>query len=76
MLYRTTHTVTQTRKSRLERWKNVSGVFALKKNAAVQESNILLIDDVITSGATLEAAGNVLKESGAGHLYVCTIASA
>ncbi|MGZ5244812.1 MAG: ComF family protein [Bacteroidia bacterium] len=51
---------TQTRKARFERWKNVSDVFILKDAEAVKDHNILLVDDVITTGATLEACAQTI----------------
>ncbi|MDR3134190.1 MAG: ComF family protein [Prevotellaceae bacterium] len=54
-LSRTRFTETQTRKSRQERWENVSGAFALQDAAALANRHVLLVDDVLTTGATLEA---------------------
>ena len=53
-------TETQTRKHRAERWQNVAGSFTIKNPAALTGKNILLVDDVITTGATLEACGQVI----------------
>jgi ComF family protein len=53
---------TQTHKSRSERWNNIAGVFAVPNEVAVRGKHLLLVDDVITTGATLEAcAGELLK---------------
>jgi ComF family protein len=57
-LFRITHTKTQTRKSRFERWKNVENVFHLKDKTLFEDSHILLVDDIVTTGATLEACAN------------------
>ncbi len=57
VLNRTVHTETQTKKSRAERWKNMEGRFSLMKPEAVEGRHILLVDDVLTTGATLEACG-------------------
>ncbi len=51
---------TQTKKSRFERWQNVAEVFIIKDAAAIQNNNILLVDDVITTGATLEACAQAI----------------
>ncbi|RYD82973.1 MAG: ComF family protein [Sphingobacteriales bacterium] len=51
---------TQTRKSRFERWKNVEEVFMLKDPEAIKNCNILLVDDVITTGATIEACAQTI----------------
>ena len=55
-------TETQTRKHRTERWQNVDGSFIIKNPAALTGKNVLLIDDVITTGATLEACGQVILQ--------------
>jgi len=54
-------TETQTRKHRAERWENVDGSFIIKNPGALTGKNVLLIDDVITTGATLEACGQVIS---------------
>lgn len=51
------HTETQTRKGRIERWKNIEGKFMLTNPASISGKHILLVDDVITTGATLESCG-------------------
>lgn len=60
LLMRTQFTGTQTKKSRLERWDNVKDVFAVKDPTAMPGRHILLIDDVITTGSTLEACAQTL----------------
>jgi ComF family protein len=57
------HTETQTKKGRIERWKNMDGKFILNDTTLAAGKHILLIDDVITTGATLEACGSVLLTS-------------
>ncbi len=54
ILIRTVNTSTQTKKHKDERWKNVSGVFDLINTEKIQGKHILLVDDVITTGATIE----------------------
>ncbi len=54
---RPTHTETQTKKGRIERWKNVEGKFLVTDASAIQHKHVLLVDDVVTTGATLEACG-------------------
>lgn len=57
ILVRNHHTDTQTHKSRLERWENMAGCFTLTNEEAIEGKHILLVDDVITTGATIEACG-------------------
>lgn len=45
----------QTNKSRLERWHNVENIFCVTKPELIRDKNVLLIDDVITTGATIES---------------------
>jgi ComF family protein len=69
-------TQTQTRKHRNERWENVEGSFVIKNPAALKGKNILLVDDVITTGATLEACGSLLTQTEGVQLYIATLAHA
>lgn len=57
---RSRYTQTQTRKSRLQRWTNVEHVFDLKDGHLLENKHALLVDDVITTGATMEACGQML----------------
>lgn len=59
-LKRTGASDTQTRKSRYDRWTNVEGIFGMEDRGAVQGCHILLVDDVITTGSTVEACAEVL----------------
>jgi ComF family protein len=53
---------TQTKRSRLERWMNVEGIFNITCSQKISGKHILLVDDVITTGSTLDAcAGELLK---------------
>ncbi len=69
-------TATQTRKSKLDRWENVNGVFGVDVVDKILNKRILLVDDVITTGATLEACGQHLLESNCAELSVACIAEA
>lgn len=61
ILFRKIHSATQTRKSRFERWENVKDIFGLKRASKLENKHILLVDDVITTGSTLEACSNLLS---------------
>ena len=69
-------TKTQTSKTKLERWENVKGVFAVAQSEKIAGKRILLVDDVITTGATLEACGMHLVSNGCAQLSVACIAEA
>ena len=69
-------TETQTRKHRTERWENVAGSFVVKNPAALKDKNILLVDDVVTTGATLEACGSILLQTEGVKLFIATLAHA
>lgn len=56
----------QTKKGRVERWQNMEGRFELADPSRIENKHVLLVDDVITTGATLEACGKeLLKANGA-----------
>lgn len=55
-------TDTQTKRSRFERWENVQGIFKVRKQKEILNKHILLIDDVVTTGSTLEACANAVLE--------------
>jgi ComF family protein len=57
---RTFNTETQTRKSRFARWENVKEIFKVTTPDELANRHILLVDDVITTGATLESAAHIL----------------
>ncbi|TXB61393.1 ComF family protein [Phaeodactylibacter luteus] len=70
-LERVVHTDTQTKKSRLDRLMNVAQAFQLKSPGQLEGKHILLVDDVVTTGATLEVCtAELLKEAG------CTVSLA
>ena len=66
-------TDTQTRKGRIERWKNIEGKFQITNPEKIANKHLLLVDDVITTGATLEACGNELLKSNCTRLSIVTL---
>lgn len=68
------YTETQTHKGRINRWQNMDGVFAVKDPASLQGKHILLVDDVVTTGATLEACGTALLAIPGTTLSIATLA--
>jgi len=62
LLIRTVNTKTQTKKNRYNRWENVSEVFKVATPEKLAGKHILLVDDVVTTGATLESAAHILLE--------------
>jgi ComF family protein len=75
-LHRITATETQTRKSRFARWQNVEGIFELSNPEAFAEKHILLIDDVVTTGATLEACAAAILSTTNAKVSIATLATA
>jgi ComF family protein len=75
LLVRRKFTTTQTNKSRLERLENVDDVFALNDGQVTQGLRILLVDDILTTGATLCACAQTLLQGGAKHVDLVTIAA-
>jgi ComF family protein len=63
-LYRRKNTVSQTRKNKMERMENVRDAFDLKTPESISHKRILLVDDVFTSGATLEACIEAIQKHG------------
>lgn len=70
------HTDTQTKKHRAERWENVEGSFSVLQPEKLHGKHVLLVDDVITTGATLEACGSLLTKIPSLKLSMATLAMA
>lgn len=75
-LVRRAFTETQTKKKRMERFKNVGEVFVVNTPSLIQGKHLLLVDDVLTTGATLEVCGQALLAVPETRLSVATIAIA
>jgi len=76
VLYRKIHSSSQTKKSRYERWENVKDIFEINKGYRLEGKHVLLVDDVITTGATLEACGHKLLEIPGIRLSIASLAYA
>ncbi|RZM15235.1 MAG: ComF family protein [Pedobacter sp.] len=70
------HTDTQTKKHRTERWENVEDSFKILQPEKLQGKHVLLVDDVITTGATLEACAQALAKIPAIRISLATLATA
>ena len=75
-LKRVKASTTQTKKSRYNRWLNVKDLFVVDDGELVKGKHILLVDDVITTGATMEACAQVLLEADCASISLGAIASA
>lgn len=76
LISRSRITETQTRKDRTQRWLNVEGSFTIHQQNDLVDKHILLVDDVITTGATLEACGNIVLQVPGTKLSIATLAQA
>ncbi|MBM3435086.1 MAG: ComF family protein [Bacteroidetes bacterium] len=73
---RTIATSTQTKKSRYKRWENVNEIFVLRKPETLSGKHILLVDDVVTTGATMEACIQTILLAPGSKVSVASIAFA
>jgi ComF family protein len=76
LLVRTRPRPNQLRLTRRERWETVRGAYATHKTAQVDKLRVLLVDDVFTTGATLDACSKALKGAGAARVVGLTVARA
>ncbi|TYA70050.1 ComF family protein [Seonamhaeicola marinus] len=74
VLIKITNTKSQTKKSRLSRWKPSDELFILKKGYKLENKHILLVDDIITTGATLEACATTLQQAKNIKISIATMA--
>ncbi|GAB4252995.1 MAG: ComF family protein [Vicingaceae bacterium] len=76
LIRRAVNTQTQTKKAKYERWENVKNIFEINETEQIKNKNFIVVDDVITTGATMEACIQTLQEAGAKNIVVVTIAAA
>ncbi len=76
VLVKITNSKSQTTKGRFARWMNSDELFALKNMDAIENKHILLVDDLITTGATFEACINVLNQAKNIKISIATMAIA
>lgn len=74
VLLKRSFTTTQTLKARLSRWGNIEETFVLANPGLIHNKHVLLVDDIITTGATLEACSSVLKEAGRVKISIASMA--
>ncbi|MEX0967088.1 MAG: phosphoribosyltransferase family protein [Bacteroidia bacterium] len=67
---------TQTKKSRYARWKNVEDIFRLQPGHELDNKHVLLVDDVVTTGSTLEACARAVLRANGAKVSIATLAYA
>lgn len=75
-VYRAVDTASQTKKNRYERWKNVENIFQVRDPVKLQNQHILVVDDVITTGSTLEACARAILQVEGTKVSCVTLAMA
>ena len=73
---RTKKTSSQTKLNRQDRFQNLDNAFAIEDESKIQGKHVLLLDDVITTGATLISAGQAILDAGCASLSIYTLATA
>lgn len=74
-LVRDIYTVSQTKLKKEKRRENVCGAFSVKNRLAIDSKIILLIDDILTTGSTMDECSRVLLDNGARRVYSATLAT-
>ena len=76
VLFKKMNTKSQTKKSRTERFSNAMDVFEIRNADLIKHKRVLLVDDVITTGATIIACSQLLIKGGCKDISVATLATA
>ncbi|WP_373331452.1 ComF family protein [Salmonirosea aquatica] len=76
LLVRNRYTKSQTGKTKEERRDNVKGIFEVPDANKIRGKTLILVDDVLTTGATLDACVETLIQAGCDRIYIMTIAAA
>ena len=74
LLFKKRRLLPQSQLKRQERLENLGGAFCVKKRGCAQGKRILLVDDIVTTGSTLNECARILKEDGAEHVDFFTVA--
>lgn len=76
LVKREKHTDTQTHRTRIDRWENMQGAFSIIPGKQPAHQHLLLVDDVLTTGATLESCAATLLSIPGVRVSICTLAMA
>lgn len=75
VLERVVFTKTQTKKHKIERWENTEQIFRLKPEAKIEGKHVVIVDDVITTGATIESAIEEIRKGNPAQVSVLGLAT-
>lgn len=75
LIVRHVKTTSQTRKSKVERWVNIERVYTVNDAAYIANKSIMIVDDVLTTGATIGELVDLLVKSGASEIFIATLAA-
>jgi ComF family protein len=74
LLVRTKPRPSKLKLTRQERWRSVRGAYVIREGTRVDKLRVLLVDDVFTTGATLDACARALRQAGASNVAAVTVA--
>ncbi len=75
LVTRERNTMTQTKKNKVERWQNMDLVYQVHDSKFLEGKNVLVVDDVLTTGATIGGLVEALAKAGVSGIYIATIAA-